>query len=77
MLIARITVDWKKPFDLADLLYTNDLKQKDCNRYTLVKKSKMENLATGLGVIDRGWQSRCIFVNKESLEEEGDFMVEE
>lgn len=75
-MIDRITANWKKPFDLLDLLYTYDLKLKDCNRYTLVTKSKMKNLETCLGVNDRGWQSRFIFVNKQSLGEVGDFMVE-
>lgn len=76
-MIDRVTADWKKLFDWSDLLYTYDLKQKDCIRYTLVTKSKMTNLTTGLGVNDRGWQSRLFFVNKESLGEVGDFLVEE
>lgn len=76
-MIERVTIDWEKPFDLADLLYTYDLKMKDCNRYTLVMKKNMTNLASGLGVNDRGWQSRFVFVNKESLGEVGDFLVED
>ena len=50
---------------------------KDCNQYTLLTKKWMKNLATGLGVNDKGWQSRFIFVNKESLGKVGDFLVEE
>lgn len=65
--VNRITVDWGRSFDLADLIYTYDLKMKDYNRHTLVTKKGMTNLAIGLSVNDRGWQSRFIFVNKESL----------
>lgn len=75
--IDCVTFDWEAGFDLADLLYTYDLKVMHLCRYTLVTKSKKKNLVTGLRVNDRGWKSRFIFVEKESLGEVGDCMVKE
>lgn len=74
--VQRVTSDWRRPFNLADLMYTYDLKMKECNRYTLGTKKGMSNLGVGLGVNDRGWQSRFVFVNKDSLGESDSFLVE-
>ncbi|XP_056698189.1 uncharacterized protein [Spinacia oleracea] len=48
----------------------------ECCRYTLVTKKGKKNLGVGLAVNDRGWQSRFVYVNKDSLGEKGHFLVE-
>ncbi|XP_056691026.1 uncharacterized protein [Spinacia oleracea] len=74
--VQGVTADWKVPFDLADLMYSYDLALKECCRYTLVTKKGKKNLGVGLAVNDRGWQSRFVYVNKDSLGEKGHFLVE-
>ncbi|XP_056690295.1 uncharacterized protein [Spinacia oleracea] len=74
--VHRVTSGWRTPFDLADLMHVYDLSLKECCRYTLVTKKKKKNLCVGLAVNDRGWQSRFVYVNKASLGEVGNFLVE-
>ncbi|XP_056698614.1 uncharacterized protein [Spinacia oleracea] len=70
------TANWRMPFDLADLMYTYDLVLQKCCRYTLVTKKGKTNLGVGLAVNDRGWQSRFVYVSKDSLGDKGQFFVE-
>ncbi|XP_056687846.1 uncharacterized protein [Spinacia oleracea] len=74
--VQGVTADWQVPFDLSDLMFLYDLALKECCRYTLVMKKGKKNLGIGLAVNDRGWQSRFVYVNKDSLGEKGQFLVE-
>ena len=74
--VHGVTANWRTPFDLSDLMYTYDLALQKCCRYTLVTKKGKTNLGVGLGVNDRGWQSRFVFVGKDSLGDKGRFLVE-
>ncbi|XP_056694989.1 uncharacterized protein [Spinacia oleracea] len=74
--VHGVTANWRTPFDLSDLMYSYDLALQKCCRYTLVTKKGKTNLGVGLGVNDRGWQSRFVFVGKDSLGDKGRFLVE-
>ncbi|KNA17564.1 hypothetical protein SOVF_078400 [Spinacia oleracea] len=74
--VHGVTANWRTPFDLSDLMYTYDLALQKCCRYTLVTKKGKKNLGVGLGVNDKGWQSRFVYVSKDSLGDKGQFLVE-
>uniref|UniRef100_A0A803MS03 Uncharacterized protein n=1 Tax=Chenopodium quinoa TaxID=63459 RepID=A0A803MS03_CHEQI len=73
--IEWVTKDWAEPFDLSDLVHAYKLQVTKNNRCTATLKRSHPPLVERAGKVnDRGWKSRYVFVDKESLGEDANWL---
>ncbi|XP_021739070.1 uncharacterized protein LOC110705495 [Chenopodium quinoa] len=72
--IAKVTESWEDPFNLSDLAHVYKIHVKASNRCTLHVRRGRSPLVGNVNTNDRGWKTRYVFVDKETLGEGAQWM---